>query len=435
MRRLVLAGALAIATLGTANAGPTRKVLVDSEPPGAAVYVDDVDKGVACEPTPCEIKAPVGVITLIVRLDKYEPEVTELDVPKGKRPLQQKVKLKSAIGTIKVDMPKGAFVRIDDEDMGKVPVEIAVAAGDPHHVVIVSNGKTVLDDIVEIQTGEEYVAKPKGASVPPPTDTAVIIDDDDDGGGGGGDDGSASITDKGEARPRSAYLNIGLAFDVGARHVTYTNAMGDYVRELKPAAQALAGPAVELWPGRMAGVKLLRGFSLFGRAQFSFVPQTINGNGLAGPVTSSWTSFEGSLRQRWQFSSVSIEASAGYVQDGFAFTAMLEDLNKMPITTYRSLRIGGRLGYVSGSVEPYVSAENRYVFGGGELAQRFDRSSAYGLRASAGLGLKLGSIAARIEGALLSYTWSFEAGTGAMWQATGASDTLYTGSAVIGYSY
>lgn len=432
----MLAGALAIATLGTAYAGPTRKVLVDSEPPGASVYVDTVDKGVACEPTPCEIKAPIGVITLIVRLDKYEPEVTEVDVPKGKRTLQQKVRLKSAIGTIKVDLPKGAFVTIDDEDMGKVPVEISVAAGDPHHIVVVANGKTVLDDVVEVQTGEEYVAKPKGASVPPPTDTAVIIDDDDDGGGGGsGDDGSTKIIDKGEAGPRKAYINVGLAFDLGARHVTYTNGTGDYVRELKPAAQALAGPAIELWPGRMAGVKLLRGLSLFGRAQFSFIPQTINGNGLAGSVTSSWTSFEGSLRQRWQFSSVLIEASAGYVQDGYAFTAMLDDLNKMPITTYQSLRIGGRLGYVGSTWEPYVAAENRYVFAGGELAQRFDRSSAYGLRAAAGFGLKLGSIAARAEVALLNYTWSFEPSSGAMWQATGASDTLFSGSAVLGYSY
>src|SRR5690606_8805900 len=103
MGRLLLAGMLVIAAMGVADAGPTRKVLVESEPPGATVYLNDVDKGPVCEATPCTINAPIGTSTIILRLDKYEPEISLLEVPKGKRTLQQKYTLKGAVGTIVID--------------------------------------------------------------------------------------------------------------------------------------------------------------------------------------------------------------------------------------------------------------------------------------------------------------------------------------------
>src|SRR5258705_5749395 len=105
MGRLVLAGVLVVAAMGHAFAGPTRKVKVESEPEGAAVYIDDVDNGKACESTPCTIDAPLGTPLIILRKEGFEPEVQELEVPKGKKALQAKYKLKSAQGTVKVDSP------------------------------------------------------------------------------------------------------------------------------------------------------------------------------------------------------------------------------------------------------------------------------------------------------------------------------------------
>jgi hypothetical protein len=440
MGRLLLAGALVLLALGPAHAGPTRKVLIESEPPGASVYVDDVDKGVACEPTPCEINAPVGTVMLIIRLDKYEPEIKEIDVPKGKRALQQKYKLKSAIATIKVDVPKGASVRIDEEDKGKAPVEISVAAGDPHHIVVVSNGKTVFDDIQELSTGEEYVVKPKIASAPTVAETPTVTDDDDESSGGSDDDGSVGsgrITGKTDGKPRSAFISGGLAFDVGIRHVSYTTpAMSDFVRELEGGSQALAGPAVEFWPGRMLGVYPLRGLSLFARAQFSVVAQTVTGKDLDGAVTSKWSSYEASLRQRFQLSTFVVEVSGGYVQDSFGFDASsMNDLDKMPIADYQSLRLGARLGFVSDNIEPYLSAENRIVFAAGELASRYASSSATGLRGSAGVMMKLGMLNARLEGTLMSYSWDLTYENTSKWKASAASDSLMLVSAVVGVSY
>ena len=63
MGRLVLAGTLVVSAIGIAHARPKRKVQIETEPPGAAIYLGDVDKGPVCEATPCTIVAPVGTST------------------------------------------------------------------------------------------------------------------------------------------------------------------------------------------------------------------------------------------------------------------------------------------------------------------------------------------------------------------------------------
>jgi len=439
MRRLLLAGAFVLGAMGHAHAGGTRKVKIDSEPSGASVYLGDVDSGVACEPTPCVINAPIGSATIIIRMDKYEPEIAELEVPKGKSPLQQKYKLKSAVGIIRVDNPKGATVRIDDEDKGKAPVEISSSASDPHHVVVSLNGKTVFDDIVEVNTGEELVVKPKMASTNV-ADTATVSDDPEgEGGGGGGSGGagSASISGNSDGAPRMAYVTAAAAFDVGFRRFTYDNAMTNNLREETEGGQVMGGLAVEVWPGRMIGVKALRGMSAFVRLQFPVAGQTVQGGDLMGTVKTKWSSFEASLRQRWVFGQFGVEASGGYVQDRMTFDASVgQDINLMPDTNYQSVRLGAKAAYEADKIEPYLSVENRIVMSGGPVGERFDTAKASGLRGSLGVMLKLGAISARVEGTLMSYSWKFSYdGLNDTAQATGATDSVKLISALVGYSY
>ncbi|HEY5945387.1 MAG TPA: PEGA domain-containing protein [Kofleriaceae bacterium] len=448
MGRLVLAGALVMAAMGSAHAGPTRKVQIDSEPPGATVYIDDIENGVKCEQTPCTIDVPLGSRLIILRLDRYEAEVAEVDVTRGKRPLQQKFKLKSAIGTIRVDMPKGAAVRVDDEDKGKAPVEVQTAAGEAHHVVVSFNGKPVFDDVVEVATGDEFVVKPKmaaGSTAVADSDATVTDDDDNsEGGGGGGSSGggnagSTKITDnnKESSTPRSAYLNAAAAFDVGFRHFTYGQAMSNNLREETEGGQVMGGPAIEVWPGRMLGVGPLRGLSLFVRLQFPVAGQSVEGGDLMGTVKTKWSSYEFSLRQRWVFGGFGVEASGGYVQDTMTFAAtVVGDLDKMPDANYQSVRLGGKLAYMTEQVEPYVSAENRIVLSGGPLGDRFDTAKASGLRGSVGLAMKFGAVAANVAGTLMNYSWQFTYdGQNDVAQAKSATDAVKLISLQLGYSY
>src|SRR6185503_7986915 len=112
-------------------------------------------------------------------------------------------------------------------------------------------------------------------------ETATVVDDpeDDEGGGGGStggsEGGSDGITESPEpTEPRGKFLNVGLAFDVAVRNVSYGGVTTpNTLRKLDGGSQALLGPAVEVWPGRLLGVKQLRGLSVFARYQFSVVGQ------------------------------------------------------------------------------------------------------------------------------------------------------------------
>lgn len=435
MGRLLLAGTLVVAAMGVAQAGPTRKVLIESEPPGATVYLNDVDKGPVCEATPCTIDAPIGTSTIILRLDKYEPEIDLLEVSKGKRPLQQKYTLKGAVGTIVVSGPKGAVIRIDEVDRGRAPARIDVSA-EAHHVVIVMNKRSLYDDYVEVGTGEELVIEPKTASAQLDDDPRIFDDDDDSDGDGGGGSGSSGITRRTDTSPHTAYVHAAAAFDVGFRHFTYDQPQTPNLREESEGGQVIGGAALELWPGRLAGLDFLNGLSLFARAQLPVSGQIVVGGDLMGTVKAKWASYEVSLRQRWMFGDVGVEVSGGYVQDQFTFDATVGiDVDLMPDTRYQAVRLGGKVSYSADHVEPYLTAENRLVFSGGPVGERFADASVSGLRGSAGLLFNFAAFTARVEGTLMSYTWTFTYEPGAPYRASGATDSIKLISMALGYAY
>jgi hypothetical protein len=451
MRRLVLAGVLVVASMGVAVAGGTRKVKVESDPPGATVYIDDPANGVACDETPCTIDAPIGSPTIILRRDKYQPVVEELDVPKGKKPLSVKYKLKGAFGTLVFDSPKGATIMIGEEERGKVPAEVKVDA-DAHHVVLTLNGKKVYDDFIDVEIGAEVTVKPKvtGASIVGDArdeeDEGSGGDEEDDGDGGddapvgdvGSDDGGAVVRRDTTPGARPSFLTAGVAFDVGFRQFTYDMAITtDTLRDESEGGQVMAGPAVEFFPMRMFGASLLRGLSLFARAQFGLRGQTLTGGGLMGTVTTFWGSYEGSLRYRWMFGAFGIEASSGYVRDQMRFNATDgDDVKLVPDAEYQSIRIGGKLSYDAGQVEPYVAGENRIVLSGGVVEQRFDEAKATGLKGALGAAVRAGPITARVEGAIMNYSWTFAYdGINDEAQAKGATDAVKLISILVGYTY
>lgn len=436
MRRLVLAGTLLGAFSQAADARPTRKVEIETDPPGATVYLEDLSNGAACEETPCTIDAPIGQPTIIIRLDKFEPVIDVLDVPKGRRPLVSKWKLKGALATIVVDSPRGATVQVDGEDKGKAPIRLEVSA-EAHQIVVYQAGKKLYDEFVDVSTGEELEVE---TSAPGPTvgdagDDEVSISDDGEGEGDGGD-GEAGITGKADSAPRTAFLTAGVAMDVGFRSFTYDEPMTGNLRSETEGGQVILGPVVELFPMRLAGSSRLRGLSLYARAQFGVRGQQLTGGMLMGQVSTFWGSYEISLRHRWNFGGLGVEASGGYVRDQLRFNADAgEDIELVPDAEYQSIRIGGKVAYNTGGFEPYVAAENRVVLDGGVIATRFDDAKAQGLRATLGALLTLGPILARVEGSLVHYSWAFQSAPDGKFQASGATDSVKLISLALAYAY
>lgn len=443
MGRLVLAGVLVAAAAGVATAGPaTRKVKVETTPPGATVYIDSVENGAACDETPCTIDAPIGAPTLIIQLAKYEPEIKELEVAKGRKPLTVSYTLKEATGYIVIESPKGASVRINDEDQGKVPVRVKVAA-DTVRVVVKQDGKTVYDDFVEVESGGEQEIDVDGTEVASAGDEDDTEGDDTEGddtegdGGGEGDDSGGSVGSGTVAGgPRAPYLQAGLAMDVGFRRFVFS----DGTSEFATTADVVLGPAVELWPGRLAGVHLLRNTSLFGRLQFGLKHQKVTRDNMGTVEDVGAETFSGameiSVRQKWIFGEVvGVEASAGYVRDQLEFNAVNDmALMQVPSADYRSIRIGARVS-LARPIEPYLSAENRVVLSGGELAKRADNASASGYALAAGVNAKLGPVGLRAEGSVAKYSWTYTSDSGTPPVANGASDRLFVLMFVLGYQY
>lgn len=416
---------LVAATAGDVAAAPTRKVEITTEPAGATVYLASKENGPACAATPCTIDAPIGDTPLIIELANHVSLVENLAVPKrDRKPLKVSFQLAAAVGTIKVDGPKGAKITIGDEDHGTAPTEIEVPAGQ-YIVVLTMRGKPIEQLPVDVEAGGEVAvvgsARDIGGSTPSDHEPT------------GGD----AVTAKAHPTARPAIVTAWLAVDVGFRDFTYDNAQTTMtLSDEREPGVVLVGPAFELWLGNLFKVRSLRGLSLLGRLQFGVNKLTVTGGELMAPATTFWQSFEVSAKHRWLIgSSAAIEVGAGFVRDRFQFNGDVDDVRLLPDADYKSIRIGARAALRLGAWEPYVAAENRIVLSGGAIESRFDTAGTSGLRGALGLAARLGKVHARLEGALTRYRWTFGFETDDEFRADGGVDSIKLVALAIGYSY
>ncbi len=436
MGRAPLVGLLLVVWVGVADAGGTRKVDIDSDPQGATVYLNDIDQGAVCEATPCTIDAPIGKTPIIVRKDKYSPEIGELDIPRRGKIKPVKFSLTSAIGTLVIDdsAVKGASVKVDDVDKGAVS-RVDVEA-DAHHVVVTYKGKTLFDDIVNVELGEEVNIKPK-APVVGKVDPVGGTGDGADGGGEGEDDGD-KITKTAPATAHDVFIVAGGAFDVGFRQFRYDQPKNGLAATETEVGQAMLGPTAELWPAALLGASHLRGLSLFGKVEFGLNHQPVLDT-MDKPTgaTTFWQNLEIDARHRWHVGDGGmVEANGGFVRDQMQFNApSAMVLAKVPVVDYKAIRLGLRAGFTAGKLEPYASVEGRIVLNGGELQTRFDQASVTGGRVAVGASTTIGPIFARLEGSLLYYAWTFKETSATAPSANGARDLVEVVSVIVGISH
>lgn len=456
--RALLAAAFVLGATAEAAAEAKREVRIESDPPGADVYLNSKDDGSLCK-TPCTIKAPVGEQIVIIEIANHVSLVESLVVPqRGKAPTM-KFKLQRAVGTLVVKGPEGARIRVGNVDRGKAPAKLDVDAG-PQTITLTLNGKQVLQDLVEIEPNQEVVVRgkdvaaaapkpnPKPDPKPDPPDKGEDVEtvESVESGESGSGSGSGGTKVQKEAAPsprapRGAIVAVSGLIDVGFRTFSYQNDNDPTTPDLpdeKEGGQIIAGPMIEVWPGTLAGVRALRGLALVGRVQFPINKQPVTGGQIMGTTTTFWQSLEISARHRWSFTKATLEAGAGFVRDQHQFnTSNTNDLKIVPDADYKSIKLGVRGSLLLGTVEPYLAAENRIVVSGGDaIESRFSLgASASGLRGALGANAKLGPVQARVEASLTRYAWTFKADTNDMYKATGASDSIIMLSAGLGYAY
>ncbi|MGE0548890.1 MAG: PEGA domain-containing protein [Kofleriaceae bacterium] len=413
--------------VGVANAGPTRKVTIETVPEGAAVYLNAKEDGPVCEKTPCTFNAPIGETPLIVELAQHREVIQNIVVKKTGRIPTIKLRLEPAVGTLVFEGPKGARITIDDVDRGKAPKQIEVSE-EGHHVVVTLNGKTLYDDFVEVVAGDETTVEVK----------RVASSSDEPDGPDDTPDPRPKLEAKTETKPpRGPYIRVTALFDIGFRTFFYDNIQtGGTIRDLEQEyGQMLGGPLIEAWPLATSGTNTLRGLSLLARFQFGLNAQRVQG--ITGMVDTAWQSFEIGVRQRFRVADgAALELGAGYTGDKYDYTgATASDVGLIPKVNYQTVRLGVRASANVWRIEPYVSLEGRLVVSGGELPKRFPGASAKGYGAGVGLLAKLGSFQLRGGASAVQYAWSFEYEDMSMLKADGGKDTIYSLQLGVGYAY
>lgn len=419
---------LCLILLGGVAAAGGRKVVVESDPPGATVYLNDKEAGPVCSATPCTIDVPAnGDANIIVEASGYAPEFASVDLAKRGK-LSVKVSLKKAMGTIVVESPKGAMISIDDTDEGKAPQRVEVEAGG-HHVVLTQNGKAVFDDFVDVDVNGEVPIEPKGGAKPvDPNETENILEEK-----------PAEPAKKAHA----PYVYAALAIDVGFRKFAYsgtTPGMTSKLREEDESGEVLAGPSIEVYPMAIANLDVAKGLALVFRYQYGLNAQKVQATGFSKDVTTFWQSLEISAKYRWIFfDQLAVEAGIGYARDTYRFNGSEDDILLVPDADYQALRIGVRAAYLADlggtKLEPYLLLEPRLVTDGGNLKSRFQSGSVSGFHGALGVLAHFGSFTAKLEGALSSYSWSFTPKMSTDFMATGASDSIKYIAFGLGYTY
>lgn len=426
---LVSVGAFAVLLLVSATALAGRqKVQIETDPPGATVYLESTETSPVCEKTPCTIDMPAQETAIFIQLKNYQVVIDSLD-PANKKLTKLKKTLEPATGGIVVKDGKGARVSIDDEDKGKAPDRFEVGEGGHHVVITGADGKTLFDEFVEVKVGED-------AEVEVGVGAAAKGDGD-----GEKDDPNAKVTKPGPAPAHAHYLRAYVATDIGFRSFAYANNMTmTSLRDVSEGGEVLVGPAVEVWPLELAGVAKGRGLSIGGHVQFHVNHQPVD-NPDTRSLTTFWQSLAVAARYRYVAADVvAFEPLVGYGLDQYRFSGNQNEVDLVPDAAYSSVRFGLKIAAVSlmaGKLEPYVEAENRIVISGGSLATRFTGgSSVSGLHGAAGLALHFGAIVGRIEGAITRYSWDFKYNsTSDMRVATGATDQISQVAIDVGYQY
>jgi outer membrane receptor protein involved in Fe transport len=150
-----------------ARLAPSVAVLaVETEPPGATVYVERRDLG-SRGSTPVKLGLDTGNYNVIVELAGYEPAENHVSVARGaETPL--KVRLKQVVGHVLVDgEPTGAALRLDSEDaapIGTVPATLSIPPG-RHTLVVAKEGFATSTVSIIVSANQTITVHPRLSAI------------------------------------------------------------------------------------------------------------------------------------------------------------------------------------------------------------------------------------------------------------------------------
>jgi len=122
-----------------ARLAPSLAILdVETDPPGAELYVDRRDLG-SVGVSPRRIAVRPGPRRILATLPEHEDAETEVEAEDG-RVVPTTLALRQLVGTLRVDTePPGSSVRVDGEDVGEAPLVLTLSVG-THRLAVAQDG-------------------------------------------------------------------------------------------------------------------------------------------------------------------------------------------------------------------------------------------------------------------------------------------------------
>ncbi|HVK73082.1 MAG TPA: PEGA domain-containing protein [Kofleriaceae bacterium] len=402
----------------SAAAGKGRPVHIDSEPPGAEVYLGDKEQGSVGQ-TPLDLELAPGEYVVIVELDGHVPAfetliVEDLKGPKASLTTRLVVSLAAgkAMLEVKGSAPPDARVLVDGKDRGALPIRIEVDAG-AHQVQVTMAGREPFEQWIELEGGQQH-------------EVTVSLDDLPE----------APPPPAGPKGPRPPLAIVRLGSKVIWRRFDYAGVPDDlytapFASDARPMVRAEAEvapwrtskPAWRIWPLTLVVAAGITPTDTATRAT-----ETANYN---------QRELEAGVRYR-----LGLGARAAIAFD-VGWAALLYNFRgdlayALPDVDYHALRIGVRGEGALGPVTGWAGIENRLVAGGGDLEGRFKAANADGFAARLGASARLwrGRLEIGAEYALVRYAWTFEPrDNNPMYVAAEGTDTFHNLGLWLGGAY
>jgi hypothetical protein len=418
----LMAFAIAMFAAAAASAAPRRAVTIETDPPGATVYVGDKESG-AAGVTPLDLRLPAGEHTIILEMVGYLPRFEVIQVSgRAKKPQRVSFTLEPAVATLVIDgsdLPASARVFVDGEERGAPPARIEVEPG-PHQVEVIAEGRRPFEAWVEVAGGGEKAVEVVLVAVDAP---AVR---------------RPPAASAGAPRPRESLVTAGAGFELGWRRFRYDQPITSNAQPFDADGVGLVAVWIEAHPQRaLRGARFLWPLSLVASYRHGLPLET----DLVGDATADaiWRAADVGLRYRIDLGPwIAVDLDAGWARTLFTFED--EDggeVDEVPDVDYQALRLGGRLRARPGNWAFWVGAENQIVLEGGRVEDRFRGAEVdgYGLRAGVEATWWQDRVVTRAEATWSHYGWLFDTMAADEYQAAGGSDDLYGLSLAVGISY
>ena len=434
-----LAAVLVSGPLAEARAEKTYAIRIETTPPGATVYLEDKD-GDPLGRTPYEGKLEAGNHTLIIELEGFVGQVSEISVKKKSSAQKFKVKLaKIEKGVIEVMPAKaqaqvaGAKVFVDGKEEGNLPDTIKVDAG-AHQVEVKKEGYRTYEEWVEVQEGETTRVKVELVATDGSRQEAAASDGgngdtSDDASdptlGSDDDDNEVDLEGEGEGEQPTGravpFVAVAAGVELGGRRFRFQNPQEGNLRPYDAGGVPMLRFSAELAPLAFSTSKAASGWTLSAAYAHSTPldsTATINqgqSNETSVSVPTTWSELDLGLGYRYRFgtadaSYVGLVGGYGIHTFTFEFDATNDTLeNQIPDVQYKFISLGleGRFAF-AGRFAALLSGGTRLVNATGNIGDNFQKTDvlAFGMGAGLAAGITR-TIEGRLVGRFDQYSHTF----------------------------